>query len=46
MVLGLNFNTDKFTEDNIIPPYTNPTFKQIYAPIDGVVANVELKIKM
>ena len=33
--------------ENIVnPPYTNPTFKQLYAPIDGVVANVELKIKM
>jgi iron complex outermembrane receptor protein len=33
-------------ESIVIPPYTNPTFKQLYAPIDGVVANIELKIKM
>ncbi len=33
-------------ENIVIPPYTNPKFKQLYAPIDGVVANIELKIKM
>jgi len=33
-------------ENIVIPPYTNPTFKQLYAPIDGVIANIELKIKM
>ncbi len=33
-------------ESIVNPPYTNPTFKQLYAPIDGVVANIELKIKM
>lgn len=26
------------------PPLSNPTFKQIYAPLDGMVANVAVKI--
>lgn len=28
----------------VIPPYTNPSFKQIWAPIDGRVANLSLRI--
>ncbi|MBU0711359.1 TonB-dependent receptor [bacterium] len=27
-------------------PYNNPTFKPIYAPLDGVVANVALELKI
>lgn len=29
----------------VIPPYLNPTFKQLWAPIDGRVANLSMKIK-
>jgi hypothetical protein len=29
----------------VIPPYTNPSFKQIWAPIDGRVANLSVRIK-
>ncbi len=28
------------------PPLSNPTFKQIYAPLDGIVANVAVKITL
>ena len=30
----------------VIPPYLNPTFKQLWAPIDGRVANLSMKIKL
>lgn len=30
----------------VIPPYTNPSFKQLWAPIDGRVANLSIKIKL
>ncbi len=33
-------------ENIVIPPYNNPAFKQIYAPLDGVVANVAVKISL
>ncbi len=33
-------------ESIVNPPYTNPTFKKLYAPIDGIVANIALKIKI
>jgi outer membrane receptor for ferrienterochelin and colicin len=33
-------------ESIVIPPYTNPTFKQLWAPIDGRVANLSIKIKL
>lgn len=33
-------------ENVVIPPYTNPTFREIYAPLDGMVANVALKIDL
>jgi outer membrane receptor for ferrienterochelin and colicins len=33
-------------EDVVIPPYTNPTFREIYAPLDGIVANVALQIRL
>ncbi len=33
-------------ENILIPPYTNPTFRQIYAPLDGVVANAAIKIDL
>lgn len=33
-------------EDIVIPPRTNPTFRDIYAPLDGTVANVALEIKL
>lgn len=29
----------------VIPPYINPSFKQIWAPIDGRVANLSIRIK-
>jgi hypothetical protein len=29
----------------VIPPYLNPSFKQLWAPIDGRVANLSIKIK-
>ncbi len=29
-------------EDIVHPPYTNPVFNEIYAPLDGIVANVVL----
>ena len=32
-------------ESIVIPPYTNPSFKQLWAPIDGRVANLSMKIK-
>ena len=28
------------------PPLSNPTFKQIYAPLDGILANVAVKITL
>jgi len=31
-------------ESIVIPPYNNPAFRQNYAPLDGRVANVEVKI--
>ncbi len=33
-------------ESIVIPPYINPTFKQIWAPIDGRVANLSMKINL
>jgi outer membrane cobalamin receptor len=33
-------------ESIVIPPYLNPTFKQLWAPIDGRVANLSMKIKL
>lgn len=33
-------------ENIVVPPYANPSFKQIYAPLDGVVANVSVKINL
>jgi outer membrane receptor for ferrienterochelin and colicins len=30
----------------VIPPFTNPTFRQLWAPIDGRVANLSVKIKL
>ena len=33
--------------ENIVnPPLTKPTFKQLYAPIDGIVANIAVKINI
>ncbi len=32
-------------EDILIPPFTNPRFKQIWAPLDGRVANLSIRIK-
>jgi iron complex outermembrane receptor protein len=32
-------------ENIVIPPYTRPSFRQIYAPLDGIVANVALRIR-
>ena len=33
-------------ESIVIPPYINPSFKQIWAPIDGRVANLSVRIKL
>ena len=33
-------------ENIVIPPFTNPTFRQLYAPIDGRVFNISLRIKL
>lgn len=33
-------------ENIVIPPINNPTFRQIYAPLDGRVFNVALRIKI
>jgi outer membrane receptor for ferrienterochelin and colicins len=33
-------------ENNVIPPINHPTFRQIYAPLDGRVFNVALRIKL
>jgi outer membrane receptor for ferrienterochelin and colicin len=30
----------------VIPPYINPSFKQLWAPIDGRVANLSIQIKL
>ena len=30
----------------VIPPYLNPGFKQLWAPIDGRVANLSIRIKL
>jgi outer membrane receptor for ferrienterochelin and colicins len=32
-------------ESIVIPPYTNPSFKQLWAPIDGRVVNLSMMIK-
>lgn len=32
-------------EDILIPPLTNPRFKQIWGPLDGRVANLSIRIK-
>ena len=33
-------------ENIIIPPVNNPTFKQLWAPIDGRVVNLSVRIKL
>lgn len=33
-------------ENIVIPPISNPTFRQVYAPLDGRVFNVALRIKL
>lgn len=33
-------------ENIVIPPISNPTFRQIYAPLEGRVFNVALRIKL
>ena len=33
-------------ENIVIPPTDNPTFRQVYAPLDGRVINVAVKIKL
>jgi iron complex outermembrane receptor protein len=30
----------------VIPPYTNPTFSDIYAPLEGFMANLAVKIRI
>lgn len=33
-------------EDIVNPPFSNPTFKQIYAPLDGRIFNIAVRIKL
>jgi iron complex outermembrane receptor protein/outer membrane receptor for ferrienterochelin and colicins len=33
-------------EEIVIPPYNNPTFRQLWAPIDGRVVNFSIRIKL
>ncbi|MFM2225318.1 MAG: hypothetical protein RJA07_1520 [Bacteroidota bacterium] len=33
-------------EQVVLPPYTNPTFKPIYAPLNGIIANLSLRVKL
>jgi outer membrane receptor for ferrienterochelin and colicins len=33
-------------ESIVIPPYNNPTFRQLWAPIDGRVVNFSIRIKL
>ncbi len=33
-------------ENIVIPPTSNPTFRQLYAPLDGRIFNVALRIKL
>jgi outer membrane receptor for ferrienterochelin and colicins len=33
-------------EKVVLPPYNHPTFRPLYAPLDGVVANAALEIKI
>lgn len=33
-------------ENIVIPPISNPTFRQIYAPLDGRVFNVAIRLKL
>jgi iron complex outermembrane receptor protein len=30
----------------VIPPYTNPAFKEIYAPLEGFMANLAVKVRL
>jgi iron complex outermembrane receptor protein len=30
----------------VIPPYTNPAFKEIYAPLEGFMANLAVKVRI
>ena len=30
----------------VLPPYTNPTFNEIYAPLEGFMANLAIKIRI
>jgi iron complex outermembrane receptor protein len=30
----------------VIPPYTNPAFKEIYAPMEGFMANLAVKVRL
>jgi outer membrane receptor for ferrienterochelin and colicins len=33
-------------ENVVIPPYNNPSFRPLYAPLDGIVVNVAVKIRI
>ncbi|HEY5465041.1 MAG TPA: hypothetical protein VIJ95_17390 [Hanamia sp.] len=33
-------------ENIVIPPIINPTFRQLYAPLDGRVFNVAIRLKL
>jgi len=30
----------------VLPPYNDPTFSQLYMPIDGIVANVAMWVRL
>ena len=33
-------------EDIVIPPLENPSFKELYAPLDGIVGNIVLMFQL
>jgi outer membrane receptor for ferrienterochelin and colicins len=33
-------------ESVVLPPYNKPTFRPVYAPLDGIVVNVAIKIRI
>ncbi|GAB2952877.1 hypothetical protein GCM10027048_17540 [Hymenobacter coalescens] len=43
-----NFTDTRQTrfEQVVLPPYDRPTFRPLYAPLDGIVANIALKVNL
>jgi len=51
VTLGLNFEDLTDTRQTrfgpvVMPPVTDPTFKEIYAPLEGFMANLVVKVRM